>query len=210
MSETHVIGVDVSVHQGRLREENWKRAAAAGVRFAWARVADGMTHLDDTFGENVQGMQAAGVLAGGYLFFRATRDPLEQARLLVSQAARLDLPPALDCEERSDMGLPREVVREKVRLCLEEIERLAGRVIVYTAIGWWEPWMGPQPMPYDLWVAHYGVERPRIPTAFLAQGWRFWQESPKGIVDGLPRSGVDLNRWAGTEEELRRYCGRTC
>lgn len=204
------MGIDVSAHQGRLTQEHWKRAAAAGVKYAWARIADGISHLDMTVGENLQEARNAGLLVGGYLFFRATRDPAEQAALVLSQARLLDLPIALDCEERSDMGLPVEVVRRGVRACLERIEGEEGRVIVYTGIGWWEPWMGPQPMPYDLWVAHYDVAAPRIPRAFQQQGWRFWQHTGKAQVDGMPAVGVDQNFWAGTEDELRRYCARTC
>lgn len=205
-----VQGVDVSVHQGRLREANWKRAAAAGVRFCWARVSDGISHLDLNVGENLQGARDAGILVGGYLFFRASRDPKEQAHLLLSQARDLDLPAALDCEAGSEMGLPRELVRERVNACLHEIEAQDGRVIVYTAAGWWDPWMGPGERQEDLWVAHYYVESPLLPLAWRKTGWRFWQKTPKGQIDGLPSAGVDVNVWRGTEEELRRYCYRIC
>ncbi len=209
MSETFVQGVDVSAHQGRISPESWRQAHAAGIRFAWARVADGVAHLDPTVGENIQNAREAGLLAGGYLFFRASRDPEEQAALLLGQAADLDLPPVLDCEAGSQMDLPVELVRQRVKACLDAIDRGAGRVLVYTAIGWWETWMGTSPSPYDLWVAHYGVQRPSIPTAFHRQGWRFWQQSGSATVPGF-KGKVDLNVWRGTEDELLRYCGRAC
>lgn len=205
-----VMGIDVSAHQGRLTKDHWRRAAAAGVKYAWARIADGVTHLDLTAGENLQEARNAGILVGGYLFFRASRDAEEQAALVLSQARQLDLPIALDCEERTDMGMPKEVVRQRVRACLEMIEKEEGRVIVYTCVGWWEPWMGPQPLPYDLWVAHYDVQAPLVPRAFHEQGWRFWQHTYKAKIDGMPAAGVDQNFFAGTEDELRRYCARTC
>lgn len=205
-----VIGIDVSAHQGRLTRDNWRRAAAAGVKYVWARIADGITHLDPTVGENLQEARNAGMLVGGYLFFRATRDPAEQAALALSQARQLDLPIALDCEQGSDMGLPQEVVRRGVRSCLERIEGEEGRVIVYTCIGWWEPWMGKVAAPWDLWIAHYDVARPLVPTAFAHQGWSFWQHTSKAKVDGMPKAGVDQNFWKGSLDELRAYSERRC
>lgn len=210
MNDERVMGVDVSAHQGRLTKEHWRRAAAAGVKYAWARIADGLSHLDATAGENLQEARNAGLKVGGYLFFRSSRDPIKQADLLLSQAWMLDLPPALDCEEGSDMKQPKELVRQAVKTCLGQIQKHEGRVIVYTCVGWWEPWMGPDPVDHDLWVAHYDVKTPLVPRAFSKQGWRFWQHTGKAKVDGLPQVGVDQNFFAGTEADLDAYCGRRC
>jgi lysozyme len=208
--ENLIRGVDVSAHQGRLQSKHWKEAAASGIRYAWGRVADGLSHLDMTIGENLQEARNAGLWVGGYLFFRASRDPIEQAHLLLSQARLLDLPLALDCEDSTDMKLPRPDVQKAVKACLDELRANDPHVIVYTAIGWWEHWMGKEACQDDLWVAHYGVAKPLIPTGFKRQGWRFWQRTPKAVIPGLPSVGVDENVWNGTEAQLQAYVNRIC
>lgn len=204
--EPRVEGIDVSKYQPRV---DWKAVAASGKRFAFVRVADGVKHLDEACGRHLQGAQEAGLLVGAYLFWRADASPEEQAALLCSQGGRLHLPPVLDAEATSDRGLPRELVRDRLRKTIEAVEAAAGRCMLYTAAGWWETWMGPQPVGVPLWVAHYGVERPMVPTSWHRDGWRFWQHSGTGRCPGI-EGHADLNVWSGTPDELEAFAGSRC
>lgn len=53
----------------------------------------------------------------------------------------------------------------------------------------------------DLWLAQYTTERPSWPDKTYPR-WRLWQYSESGRFDGIIGSAVDLNRFAGTDEEL--------
>src|SRR5581483_4399637 len=93
-----VTGIDVSTFQGTI---DWPTAKRAGVAFGIARVSDGL-FLDDKFARNWQMLRSNGVVRGVYQFFRASKDPVKQADLLVDRVGKLqpgDLPPVLDAEE---------------------------------------------------------------------------------------------------------------
>ncbi len=199
-------GIDVSKYQPRV---DWKAVAASGKRFAIVRVADGVKHLDERCGQHIQGAQEVGLLVGAYLFWRADASPEDQAALLCSQGWRLDLPPVLDAEATSDRGLPRELVRERLHRTIEAAEAAAGRCMISTAASWWNDWMGPQPMDVPLWAAHYGVERPWVPTSWHRDGWCFWQHTGTGRCPGL-EGDVDLNFWSGTPEQLAAFASSRC
>lgn len=200
-------GIDVSTWQ---RKVDWRAVSAAGKSFAYVRVADGTAHLDGRLGEHMQGAADAGLLVGTYLFFRASRDPIEQARLIASQQHMPGmLPPVLDLEQSSDGGEPRELVWRHVVTCLEEIERLCGTAIVYTCASWWDTWM-PRHVSTarrPLWVASYGVDSPMMPRGW--EDWTIWQTSGTGRCPGV-EGLCDLNVYRGSIDELRAFAGRVC
>lgn len=193
------------------RQVDWRAEAASGIKFAYVRVADGVTHLDGSFGVHAQGAHEAGIKVGAYLFWRASADPITQAQLLLSQQAHYaDLPPALDAEATSDGGLSRQEVRERFEVCRAEVHRWAGRVVIYTAAGWWDPWMGPGERTEDLWVAHYGVERPLLPRGWQRQGHRIWQHTGTGRCAGVTSGPCDRNVWVGDEANFNKWTTGVC
>src|SRR5262245_50918479 len=94
-------GVDVSHHNEAV---NWTKVKASGRTFAFARVSDGISHPDERFATNWSGIKSAGLIRGVYQFFRPSRDPVQQADLLIKKVAAAgglkpgDLPPVLDLE----------------------------------------------------------------------------------------------------------------
>jgi lysozyme len=200
-------GIDVSAYQKKV---NWKAEAARGVHFAYFRAADGPGRIDALAAAHASGAQEARVLTGPYLFFRADRDPVEQARILLGAHTLFsDLPPALDCEESSDGGLPREKVRQAVNRCIEEVEKFAGRCVVYTCVSWWDNWMGGADRQEDLWCAHYGVDQPMLPRGWTKRGYVIHQYTGTGSCGGI--SGpCDKNRFLGDHEKLRKWARGEC
>lgn len=58
---------------------------------------------------------------------------------------------------------------------------------------------------YPLWISHYGVDEPEIPSPWSA--YQFWQYTSSGNIPGI--SGrVDMNVFAGTLEDLHAFCGQ--
>jgi GH25 family lysozyme M1 (1,4-beta-N-acetylmuramidase) len=204
---TTTAGIDVSHWQ---RKVDWRREWNDGARFAHVRVADGTKHLDGAFGQHTQGAHEAGLLVGAYLFWRAEADPIEQAHLLLSQQAHYaDLPAALDAEATSEGALSQAKVRERFEACLAEVTRHAGRCMVYTCFSWWDAWMGPGDRQEELWVAHYGVESPRLPRGWQRQGYRIWQATGTGQCAGI-QGPCDRNVFAGDAAALQAWARGVC
>lgn len=219
LAEPLVKGLDVSEHQPDLP---WDKLFEAGYRFCYARVADGSTHIDAPqkgeppsrahYAEHRDGARAAGMKTGAYLFVRCgdRKKMDEQAALLLSQLDNTDLPPCLDCEERTDLGLPLGQVRESITYLVEQVKKYAGRVLVYTAIGWWDRFMLNTPtLDADLWVANYKVKTPAIPSTWKRQGATIWQYTGEGTFPGV-KGYLDMNLFRGSEAELDAWAQGVC
>lgn len=203
-----VEGVDLSQYQQGV---DYRAVVASGKRFGFVRVADGDSHPDPTFFTHRDGLLDAGAVVGPYLFFRAGSDAKIKLQIeLLSGATELcTLPPVIDAEVRSDLGFPREVVQKQLLRLIAEINERCGRCLVYTAAGWWETFMGPQEVQADLWVAHYGVERPLIPRSWHGAGPRFWQHTGEGSCPGI-KGRVDLNVFYGGSSDFEAYVEGVC
>src|SRR5262245_5178777 len=62
----HVVGVDLSHHQGRI---DWGKVRASKAAFAFIKATEGATFTDPAFATNWSGARDAGVLRGAYHFF---------------------------------------------------------------------------------------------------------------------------------------------
>jgi len=200
------LGIDVSQYQGKIQ---WGEVAKSGRKFAICRVADGVKHLDMTFAENAAGAAKAGMAVGGYLFWRAESTPEDQAALLCSQAAKEGwLPPCIDFEHQDVSKLQRKEVRERLLATARKVQEIAGACMIYSSVSWWDIFMRPgDEKGLFLWVAHYGVERPTLPTHWGR--YDFWQFTSDGKVPGISGK-VDENRFSGDELALRQLCDRVC
>jgi lysozyme len=192
-------GIDVSYYQGNI---NWNQVAAAGVHFAFIRVSDGLNYPDSEFQDNWDGALAAGVIRGVYQYFRPGQNAIDQANYLLSEMGPLqpgDLCPAIDVEATD--GQPPSVVEAKVNDWLDHIETNLGCTpVIYTRASFWDPEVGSTAHGnYTLWVAHYGVTCPNVPSGW--SDWQFHQFSSTGSVSGI--SGpVDENWFNGTAADL--------
>jgi lysozyme len=200
-----VEGIDVSVYQGTI---NWGGVAAAGKKFAIVRVSDGTGTMDSQFARNWSGAKAAGLVRGTYQFFRASEDATAQANLVVSQlnaAGGLqadDLPVVADVEV-SD-GQSTATIAAKLTTWMARVHQGTGKVpLVYTSPGVWGNMGNPQGFSsYILWVAHYGVQCPLMPSGWST--WKFWQYSSTGSVGGIS-GNVDLDKFNGSLSELMAF-----
>ncbi len=200
--DSRATGVDVSKWQGSI---DWPQVAGSGVDFAFVRVSDGTGYNDEYFDRNWKGTKDAGLVRGVYQFFRPTQDPVAQANLLCDRVGKLapgDLPPVLDLEVTD--GASSEQIARNVAAWSDVVEkRLGVKPIIYVSPGFWS---GLSPKPridgIDLWVAHWGVSSPDIPSGWGA--WKFWQTSSTGSVPGIS-GNVDTNFFNGSVEDLKKY-----
>lgn len=193
------LGIDVSKWQESV---DWNRARTAGIKFTYIKAVDG-TWEDRGFKGHWAGSKDAGLLRGVYHYYRDDQDPKVQARKLLdvlnSTGDQGELPPALDIEETNN----RTLTASKIKLCLEELERLFGRTpLLYTRATIWNPRIGKVTWAakYPLWIAHYTVAgwgpdhmqrilntQPTIPTAWTS--WAIWQVSDKAPASDYGVSG---------------------
>lgn len=210
-------GIDVSKFQG---DVDWNLVAGEGVKFAFARAVEDEVpgdKADHTFADNFAGMKAAGILRGAYHFFRPRRDAVAQAKLFVSIVGELkpgDLPPVIDLEHDGSsklLNLPAvsaKVIIEGMARWIDVVEDALNRqVIIYTNAEYWLLAAGNSKRFRDhpLWIAHYKVDRPIVPSAFPS--FAFHQYDVEQTLPGVPRTGplvyVPTDRFNGSVNELR-------
>jgi lysozyme len=187
-------GIDVSYYQEAI---DWPRVRRAGIRFAFIRVSDGALLRDPRFQTNWAEAKRAGVVRGGYQFFRPDQSVTAQADLMIAAMAgrdAADLPPVIDIEV--DGGLDPPTVAERAAVWIDRVrQRLGVEPIVYTGSDLWRnggaDTLGPQP----LWLAHYTQNCPAVPPPWTR--WTFWQHTDRGAVPGI-EGPVDLDLFAGS------------
>ncbi len=194
-------GIDVSKWQGSI---DWAAVAADGVDFAFIRVSDGTGYLDEYFDTNWQQAKANGIRVGAYQFFRPNQDAAAQAQLLLDEMGPLgpgDLPPVIDVEVTG--GLGPAAVADAVQTWLDVVEgQLGVKPLIYTSPGFWNGSVASNAFgAYPLWVAHWGVECPTLPSGWT--DWVFHQSSESGNVGGI--SPVDEDWFNGTLADLDAF-----
>lgn len=186
-------GIDVSYYQGTIA---WPKVRAAGIRFAFIRVSDGLAVRDTMFERNWAGAGRARLQRGVYQHFRPEQGAIAQADLVIAAIRHEpgELPPVLDVEVTGGKS-PAQVERQ-VRAWVERIRgKLGVEPIIYTSPDFWKDAVGGADLAtLPLWVAHYTNECPRVPAPWTR--WTFWQHSETGRVPGI-QGPVDLDVMAG-------------
>lgn len=186
-------GIDVSYYQGAIA---WPKVKAAGIRFAFIRLSDGVTNKDTLYDKNWAGAKRAGVRRGLYQYFRPDQSATAQADLVIAAHQRDpgELPPVIDVETTGGKS-PAQLERA-IRVWVERVRgKLHVEPIIYTSPEFWREAVGGADLSsLPLWVAHYTAECPRVPAPW--QRWTFWQHSESGRVPGIT-GPVDLDVLAG-------------
>ncbi|BCL37691.1 GH25 family lysozyme [Nostoc sp. MS1] len=166
-----MFGIDVAGQDGKV---DWTAVRNSGKTFAFVKATEGVTVKDPAFAHNWQNMKAAGVIRGAYHFFHPhTSDPVKQAHEFLNTVGNLetgDLPPVLDIEIND--GVDRKTVINAAKQWLTEVEnelkQQTGKIIkpiIYTYPGFWEELGNPSDFAaYQLWIAHYTTQSPKIPS----------------------------------------------
>ena len=203
-AEAYTRGVDVSNWQGAI---DWRRVAASGERFAFAKATEGTSFRDRWYSTNRSGARANGLKFGAYHFARPSgsssagvrSDAYAEADRFLAQArlGRGFLLPVLDLEATG--GLSSSRLKYWVQRYLARIQsRLGVKGMIYTSPYFWKRYMGNTTWfaanGYRvLWIANWRVSRPSVPANnWNGNGWTFWQWTDCGRVPGI--SGcVDRN-----------------
>ncbi len=181
-------GIDASVHVGTI---DWEVVAAAGHTFAFVKATEGMDLKDAAFDQNWAQIKAAGLIRGAYHFYVTEDDPAKQAAFFIDNVVLEpgDLLPAVDVEMIGHDTRPG--VPERLQAFVNLIEAHYGvKPIIYTSPNFWDAHFPHGFGAYPLWVANYGVEKPRLPAGWSE--WHIWQRQQDARIPGVEK-GADLN-----------------
>lgn len=195
-------GIDVSHWQFQI---DWEAVKKAGYDFAFIKSSEGLTKLDNAFKSHWTGIKGNGILRGAYHYFHPSLDPYAQARLFITTIGTLDssdLPCVMDWEVTD--GIPSDQDLENGLKFLNEVELLTNiRPIIYSGPYFLNALkLSSDFKRFSLWVAHYGVSAPLVPSPW--DTWAFWQSS--GGKSGISVPGVgacDVDMFNGTLEQLK-------
>jgi lysozyme len=172
-----ISGIDISNNNGTL---NWTTLHKCGVTFAYAKATEGLNFTDSYYVRNRAGAKANGIKFGAYHFAHPNNNGQTEAMkfLSVAKVAVGDLIPVLDIEKTYGMGRTR---------CRQYVQEFAGEI--YHVLGVWpmiystgyflDSYVGPRIGNMKLWVAHWDVPTPRMPSGWGP--WTVWQDGIRNI-----------------------------
>ena len=188
--------LDVSHYQGTM---NWATALAGGITHTFIKASQGASYTDPQFATNWAGALAQGIKRGAYHYFENGTDPTTQANhfMAVMGGDYGELGPAVDCEDEATLD------PANLKTFLDRVETLSGmKCTIYTRASWWNSKVGSQgwTSSYPLWVAHWNVPVPTLPTGWTEYSyWQFSSLGP-GAFYGAQSGFIDLNRTANWVE----------
>ena len=186
-AELQILGIDVSHFQG---DVNWQDVRNANIRFVYDKASQGDRFTDPDYVQNKKGAHEAGLLHGSYHFFTSDKGGKSQAEHFVSVAEYSpgDMPPVLDLEQAGIKGNPDiPALQKEIMIWLQEVENtLNVRPIIYTNNPFANRYLNhPDFSEYELWIAEYGVSKPKIPESWKDKGWLIWQRTDRGGIEGV-------------------------
>jgi len=197
-------GIDVSGWQPKIK---WSMVGAAGNRFAWIKISEGVRYRSEHRIPQFKGARSIGLAVGGYHYGRPENDAEKEARHFLSALSLEpgDLPPVLDLEAGNKHN--DEANAQWALTWLDRVESETGRIpMVYTASWYVSGWLRhaskelrARLADYPLWWARYrGLGTGGAPDQQSAQlisehvrsrsewaEWAVWQWTGKGSVPGV-------------------------
>lgn len=192
-------GIDVAWPQGA--RYNW-RAWAGKIQFGMTKATEGLDLIDPDLYDNWDAMwflQPDHRLPRfAYHWFHPKDDPIHQAEFFVSAVKLHGLLPGdnlvMDLEDNDGLHAP--TVASRAKTFLNHVNGLAPghRILVYTNPGFAEAGNCWGLQSWYLWIANYGVTKPKVPAPW--HNWTFWQSSSNPI---------DTDLFNGSQDDLLAF-----
>lgn len=217
---THITGIDVSPWQFKpyaAHDPDFHAVRLAGHRFVYAKASEGTKYRYNSFRAAWPLIAEAGLYRGAYHFLRWEKgapDGATQARFFHDWVGRLtpgDLPPAMDLEWIKGQRRAADEIVACALDFMQACDELFGQwSIIYTGASFWRDFLKASKSAHKLvswrrWQADYTGPLDPIPGE---PDWPalIWQHTGDGECLGVS-GDVDLNRFLGTEAELRQLAG---
>lgn len=182
-ANNEIWGIDVSKYQGTI---NWRKVAAAGVKFAMLRVVStdkNGIYIDPTFEQNYKGATEAGIPVGAYFFTYAQSEDTQNKEMTMMFNAlsgkKFDYPIALDIEDTNTASIGKSALTNLVKRGLDIIDQKGYKPILYTYTNYKNTYLDMNALKdYDLWLAD-------TRSSYNGRGksaiWQYGQETVAGI-----------------------------
>ena len=202
-------GIDVSSYQGMI---DWGQVASAGYKYAVLRCIT-RNGVDHQFERNYTQAKNAGLKVGVYAFsYALTEDKaVEEAERVVNllNGRVLELPVYLDLEWGEQRKLGKDQLTAIAQAFVQTVKNnTAYQVGIYCNTDWYNNVLDPSALPYDYWIASYGInngspnQRPNVP------GMTAWQYTSQGNVPGISgKVDLDVFYKEYTDTRLERKSG---
>ena len=186
-------GIDVSHFQGNI---NWSSVKNASKDFTYIKATQGVNFIDSKFVSNINGANAAGVLAGGYHFATPYTGGVDDAAAEASDFYNAVSPylgngflrPALDLERGSELSTT--VLSNWVHDFMNTFSSLSGGIvpIIYAGTSYATNELNSSVNIYDLWYPRW-PSNPDFNNPPAAPGiwssYDLWQYSSTTSVPGI-------------------------
>lgn len=193
-------GIDVSHYQGDI---DWNKIEEQGIDFAFIKVTEGSSHVDQCFEENWKRAGQTSLMTGAYHFFSFDSEGKTQAEHFIGTAGDLQgkLAPVIDVEyygEKEKNPPNKADVQAQLAVMLDLLEeQYHVKPIIYTTYKAYRDFIKGEFEEYPLWIRNV-----YYPPVFI--GWTFWQYTDKDVLDGYQGSEkyIDRNVFRGSMEEM--------
>ena len=184
---------------------DYQKLSASGMAFVYIKASEA-GYKDGTYAEKHYHLSETGLLCGSYHFFKASVDPMVQARVFLETIGNKiedgEMPPVLDIEDPSET-LTVLQYEDAIGKWLNHVEEVTGvKPMIYTGGWYWEQLKTlnntSRFKDYPLWLSSY---TPNYGPMF--GGWNeptIWQYTEKGSIAGI--SPVDLDYFLGSASDL--------
>ena len=207
-----IIGTDVSHWQDDSttpKDINFTQMHLAGAEFCILKASQS-TWTDHVFEHAYY--DAKGILPrGAYHYLDWTKSGYEQAKYFVNviKDEPPEITPVVDYECRTNVP-SRENAILQLKDFVTHVEGYTGRIpMIYTGYYYWREFGSTNIWwkRFPLWIANYYVAQPSIPLPWTS--WVLWQYTPKGDggLYGAESLNIDLDRFYGTPEQFKQFCG---
>jgi lysozyme len=192
-------GIDIASHQSNLINSN-PRWLTDYNDFVVIKATEGVNYYFSEFNKYANMCRATGTPYGLYHYARAEKNTaIAEAMYFLSHCSKnRDAFYALDVEGES---LKNDNIDEWCRIWLDTVYRLTGiRPLLYASRAEVHRFKKVQEGNYGLWVADCGTKK-----VGDISPWKFWAMWQYHVNREL---NLDMNMFNGSEEQLRKYCGR--
>jgi lysozyme len=200
-------GIDVSRHDGDI---DWPAIKRSGISFAYLKTTEGGDYADPKFLENWKEAAAAGVRRGAYHFMYWCRPADQQALFfMVNVPNDADaLPPVLDLEWNDASptcpgAIPAPKAAAMIRTVLRAMQARTGkRPVIYTDVTFYRDVLaGGAFADYPFWLRSTASEPQKL---YPGRPFVYWQFTATGRVPGID-GDVDRNVFNGTADDWSRW-----
>ena len=200
-------GIDVSRHDGDI---DWPTVKRSGISFAYLKTTEGGDYADPKFIENWKQAAAAGVKRGAYHFMYWCRPADQQALFfMVNVPNDADaLPPVLDLEWNDASptcpgAIPAWRAVPMIRTVLKAMQARTGkRPIIYTDVNFYRDVLASGAFSdYPFWLRSTASEPQKL---YPGRPFVYWQYTGTGRIPGLD-GDVDRNVFNGSADDWSRW-----